>query len=156
LRIYIYCAKSFAFIGAEIAYCILAGTERGATLNSRSVLENMRMEFAQVISSAFSSSHVNMESVAEVPALRVIQDVNIEIFFNLIAELFAERPIDFIHQAILVPIDTGNGVAIYLLPNVSDPLPNAIEITTRIVSMNRREFPTQLRIASCAVPNLRL
>ena len=134
----------------EVAYCILTGTGHGATSNSSSVLENMRMEFSQVISSAFSNSHVNTEGVADLPALRVIQDVNIEIFFNLIAEIFAERPIDFFYQAILVPIDTGNGVAVYFLPNVSDPLANGIEITRRIVSMNRREFPTQLRIASCA------
>ena len=115
-----------------------------------SLLDEARQTFALHISSIFPS-----KSLQDVTIANVIQDVNIRIFHNTVAEVMGISFQDFIRHSIMFTILSTNGVAVLWLSDATDfvqrvlIINNEAVIAARLNVINTREAPISITLGDC-------
>ena len=121
-------------------------TERiTTTYNSNSTtIMRLRNTFAHVTSQVFAhAAPLSNPTVA-----KIIQNTNVRMFYDLVAEAMGYRYVQFTTSVILTPIPSSNGVAILWL-STSLTKPSISSVKRILDTINRRESPNVVSLSDC-------
>ena len=116
----------------------------------RSEFDKLREAFASHISQVFETPPAPITN-----SVRIIQDANIRLFYDGLSEAMGQTYAAFIVNAIMVPIPSINGVAVFVVQD-ADIMSRGASFArtrtlfdTRLAIINNRESPFSIWHADC-------
>jgi len=130
-----------------------AGNIKSTTLKlPLSVLDQARQNFAQHMSSMFAAGQTG-----DTPAANVIQDANIRLFYDGVAEAMGCRYEDLVLHAIVLGVPFTNSVAVLWLSDTAIfaqgvfASSSLTTVAARLGIINMREAPVSIALGDCEI-----